>query len=305
MRKILFEMPGLAWKVHSFSVFLLLACFGGLWLAARTARRGKINPERVYDLAGWLLMGGFIGARALFIIQNPGSVQHWTDIFKIWQGGIIFYGCILGGLIGSLMYWARHPFPFRAMADAVAPGLALGIALGRVGCFLNGCCYGALCSLPWAVQFPAGTLPWGRHVEAGWLSHAAPYSLPVHPKQLYAALAGFALLALLIAYYPRRRRDGEVMALLMIGYPVTRFIVEFFRGDAGGLYAGFTISQYISIALFLGGLVTRIHLSRQPTTRYADRTADGGESFESATTENVVPAPHVSVGAAASARRVG
>jgi phosphatidylglycerol---prolipoprotein diacylglyceryl transferase len=275
MLKVLFVVPGLGIRVHSFSLLLLLACFGALLLTARRARREGIDPENVHDLAGWLLMGGFIGARAVFLIQNPGSVQHWTDVFKIWQGGIIFYGCIIGGLIGSVAYWIRRPFPFRAMADAVAPALALGIGLGRIGCFLNGCCFGAVSHLPWAVRFPAQTLPWLRHVEAGWIPPTALHSLPVHPKQLYAAIAGFALLALLGAYYPRRRRDGEVMALLMITYPITRFLVEFYRGDASGWHAGLTISQYISLALVAAGIVTWIYLSRLPLGRYADAAAGG------------------------------
>ena len=91
------------------------------------ARREGIDPEAVAGLATWLISGGFIGARVMFLVQHPETVHHVGDVFKIWQGGIVFYGCIMGGLIGSLIYWARHRFPFAAMADAVAPALALGI----------------------------------------------------------------------------------------------------------------------------------------------------------------------------------
>jgi phosphatidylglycerol---prolipoprotein diacylglyceryl transferase len=292
MQKILFMIPGLGLQLHSFSLMLVLACFGALVLTARRARRERLDPENVYDLAGWLFIGGFMGARALFLIQNPGSVHHWTDVFKVWEGGIIFYGCILGGLAGTFLYWARHRFPFRAMADAVAPSLALGIALGRIGCFLNGCCYGSVSHAPWAMRFPTGTFPWYRHVHAGWIPPSALYSLPVHPKQLYAALAGFLLLGLLTAYYPRRRRDGEVMALLMIAYPITRFLVEFFRGDAGGLYAGFTISQYISLGLFVGGLGFWFWLLRQPLGRFADLGHDASATDELSRTYRRASRPH-------------
>jgi phosphatidylglycerol---prolipoprotein diacylglyceryl transferase len=270
MLQILFVVPGLGLRVHSFSLMLLLACVGALHLAAWRARRERIDPDAVHGMALWLFVGGMIGARVLYLVQNPEQFHEAADLVRIWRGGIVFYGCILGGLVGSLLYWARRPFPFWAMADAVAPALALGIAVGRLGCFLNGCCYGALCERPWAVRFPAETPPWVRHVEAGLIPLWAPRSLAVHPKQLYAALAGLALLGLLSAYYPRRRRDGEVMALLMIGYPATRFLVEFYRGDRGGLFGGLTISQYISLALLACGLVTWRLLSRLPATRLAD-----------------------------------
>ena len=275
MWQILFEVPGLGLQVHGFSVMLVVAAGSAVYLTAWRARREKIHPDVVFELAVWLLTGGFVGARALFLIRNPGVVHSFWDIFKVWQGGIVFYGCIIGGLIGSLMYWARHPFPFWAMCDAVAPSLAIGIALGRVGCLLNGCCFGAVCDLPWAMTFPAGSLPWLHHVQNGWLSTDAARSLPVHPAQVYAVLDGVILLGLLTAYYPRRRRDGEVMALLMVCYPVTRFLIERLRDDEGIILAGMTISQFISALLLPCGLATWWYLSRQPLGRYADRVEAG------------------------------
>jgi phosphatidylglycerol:prolipoprotein diacylglycerol transferase len=249
MRRVLFHVPGLGWSLHSFGPLLLIACAAALWLANRRARREGIDPDTVPDLAVWLFAGGFIGARLQFLLQNPGTLAHWTDAFKVWQGGITFYGCILGGLAGSLIFWSRRRFPFLATADAVAPALALAVAIGRVGCFLNGCCFGEVCQAPWAVRFPAESFAWVRHVEAGWIAPWAPRSLPVHPKQLYLAAGGLGLFGLLTWYFPRRRRDGEVMALLMVAYPITRFATEFLRGDADGWYGPFTISQYISLAL--------------------------------------------------------
>src|SRR3954452_11729965 len=157
---------------------MLLACFAALWLTSWRARREKIDPDAVTDLAIWLMGGGFIGARVFYIVQQPETIASVWDVFKIWQGGIVYYGCIVGGLVGSLIYWARHPFPFRAMADAVAPALAIGAAIGRVGSLLSGCCYGAPCDWPWALRFPAGTLPWTRQVSAGLILPSAPASLP-------------------------------------------------------------------------------------------------------------------------------
>jgi phosphatidylglycerol:prolipoprotein diacylglycerol transferase len=273
MRRVLVELPGLGIALPSFGVMLLLACAGALWLTVWRARRERIDPEAVLGLATWLMTGGFLGARALFIIAHPESVHRLIDVLMFWRGGIVYYGCLIGGLIGSVLYWRRQPFPFRAMADVVAPSLALGCAIGRVGCFLNGCCYGAVSNGPWAVAFPAGTLVWARHVEAGLISPDAPYSLPVHPTQLYAVADGLLLLALLSAWFPRRRRDGEVMALLMVTYPVTRFVIESLRSDEPHNVLGLTLSQAISVVVFVAGLATWAWLLRQPAGRLGDAAA--------------------------------
>jgi phosphatidylglycerol:prolipoprotein diacylglycerol transferase len=290
MQRILFVIPGLDLRVSSFGLMLLLACSGALFLTAWRARREKLDPEAVYDLSFWLFSGGILGARVFYIAQHRETVHQVWDVFKIWQGGIVFYGCILGGLAGSLLYWARHPFPFRPMADAVAPALALGTAVGRVGCFLNGCCYGARSDLPWAVTFHAGTLPWTRQVQAGLIPPSAMHSLSVHPTQLYAALDGLFLLALLSWYYPRRRRDGEVMALLMVAYPITRSLIEALRGDEGPFIAGLTISQDISVVLLACGLFTWYRLSRLPLGRYADRAEATAPTKKPAISRTLSPA---------------
>jgi phosphatidylglycerol---prolipoprotein diacylglyceryl transferase len=254
MRSILFEIPGWELKIHSYGVMILIACFAALAIAVWRARRDQIDPNSVYELAAWLFLGGAIGARGVYVISHPEAIHTLGDIFRSWQGGNNFYGCILGGLTGSILYWLRRPFPFRRMADAASLAVAMGIAIGRIGCFLNGCCYGAVSDLPWAIRFPAGSHAWVRQVDAGLISPTAAFSLPVHPTQLYASIAGFALLGLLLAYSRRRRAAGETMAVLMIAYPITRWPLEMLRGDEPAIFAGMTLSQNISVALFACGL---------------------------------------------------
>ncbi len=159
-----------------------------------------------------------------------------------------------------------------ATLDAIAPSVALGIALGRVGCFLNGCCYGDPCAIPWlAVRFPRNSPPWQAELAQRLIAPGALLSLPIHPTQLYCAFNGLVLLVLLTTYYPLRRRDGEVIALLMLTYPVTRFFIEWFRDDEATLASGLTIAQKVSVFVFGAGVIFWFRLARRPSWRLADQ----------------------------------
>jgi phosphatidylglycerol---prolipoprotein diacylglyceryl transferase len=276
MRPILFEIPGWDIKVHSYGVMILLACSAALLMGLWRARREKIDTNIVYELATWLFLGGVVGARGLYVILHPEMIHSFGDVFRSWQGGNVFYGCILGGLTGSLLYWCRRPYPLWTMIDVAAPAVAIGAAVGRIGCFLNGCCDGAVCSLPWGVRFPAGSHAWMRQANAGLISEGSPFSLPVHPTQLYAAVAALAVLGLLLAYFPWRRRPGEVMALLMIFYSITRWPIEALRADERALFLGMTSAQIISVVLVGLGLAAWISLRfslfmQSNPTRLADK----------------------------------
>ncbi|MEJ7640492.1 MAG: prolipoprotein diacylglyceryl transferase [Singulisphaera sp.] len=276
MRQVLFTLPILGGvKIFGYGLMLFFAFLGSMNLAAWRARREKLDPEVIYDLALWVFVGGLVGARLFYVIQYWGTRIHsvW-DVFKVWEGGIVLYGSIMGGAAAFFLYRAFRPFPLRPMLDVIAPSLALGIALGRLGCFLNGCCYGDACDLPWAVAFPKHSPPWESQHAAGLIGAAALWSLRLHPTQLYSTIDGLILLLLLSAYYPLRRRDGEVMGLLMVAYPITRFLIEHLRNDEGVFYAGLTISQNISLGLLAGGLLFWFRLWRSPAGRFADDPTD-------------------------------
>jgi phosphatidylglycerol:prolipoprotein diacylglycerol transferase len=249
MQPILFEVPGLGLIVTGFGVMFLLACSGALMLTAWRARKEGIDPDAVYELAIWIFFGGVVGARVVYVIQNPDEMRSVADLFRVWRGGIVFYGCIFGGLIGTMIAWRRKPFPFLKMADAVAPALAWGAGIGRLGCFLNGCCHGTVSESRCALTFPAGSIPWYDQVAHGLIPPDALRSLPVHPAQLYAAGTAIALLVVMLAYHSRRRFDGEVMTILMVGYAMTRFWVEGLRGDQPTSLLGLTFSQIVSLVL--------------------------------------------------------
>jgi phosphatidylglycerol:prolipoprotein diacylglycerol transferase len=286
MRQVLFEIPVLNVKLFGYGLMLFFAFLGSMNLAAWRARREKLDPETVYDFALWVFIGGLVGARLFYAVQYWGVQVHslW-DVLKIWKGGIVLYGSILGGAAAFFLYWRLRPFPLRPMLDVIAPSLALGVAVGRVGCFLNGCCYGDRCDLPWGVRFPIGSPPWADQVRSGLIDEERTWSLPVHPTQLYSAFDGLVLLLLLTAYYPLRRRDGEVMALLMVTYPLSRFLIEWLRNDEPVFLGGMTISQNVSVLVLMAGCAFWAYLSRQPLGRYADTAG------EPATIADREPAP--------------
>ena len=271
MRQVLFEVPFLGVKIFGYGLMLFFAFLGSMHLAARRARREGLDPETIYDLALWVFLGGIIGARGFYVLEYWGTrITSFWEIFEIWKGGIVLYGSVFGGAVAFLAYRAIRPFPLRPMLDVVAPAIALGIAIGRVGCFLNGCCWGDTCDLPWAVSFPRESPPWVAELSLRQIPPDAAQSLWLHPTQLYSTVDGLILLTLLNAYYPLRRRDGEVMGLLMICYPITRFFIEQLRNDEGVFYAGMTVSQVISVGILAGALIYWAFLLRSAKSRHAD-----------------------------------
>lgn len=263
--------------IYGFGIMLVLAFIFAPWLAWWRARREGLDGDVILDMGFWIFVAGLVGARTFYCIEYWGrDIHNLLEAFQYWRGGIVYYGGIVGGIVGFFAYRWFHPFPLRPYLDTIAPSIALGTFFGRLGCFLNGCCYGDQCRLPWAVAFPADSAPWWHQVKVGLISEHATASLPLHPTQLYSALDGLILLVLLTAYYPLRRRDGEVMGLLMIAYPITRFIIEYLRNDEAAFVAGLTISQVISVFLLLAAGAYWAWLGRQPAGREGESALQSG-----------------------------
>lgn len=190
----------------------------GVWTAGVRARRDHIDPEKVIDSALWIFGGAFLGARILYVItfwDQEFAGKGFLHIFAL-RSGFVFYGGLIGAMVAGIGYTRWKKIPTWKLADALAPSVSLGHAFGRMGCLMTGCCYGSRCELPWAVSFPFG------HP-----SHPAT----VHPVQVYEALLNLALFAALAWLYRRKRFDGQIIALYLLGYACVRAFVELFRGD--------------------------------------------------------------------------
>jgi len=273
MRQVLITIPifgGLS--IFGYGTMLVLAFLSSTWLAWWRARRERLDPEVIMDMAFWVFLFGMVGARLFYCIEYWGTeIKTLWEVLQYWKGGIVFYGGLIGSIVAFFVYRRSRPFPLRPYMDVLAPSIAIGLMFGRLGCFLNGCCYGHVCQLPWAVSFPKPSPPWAHHHTVGMIPEGALQSLPIHPTQIYSAIDGLVLLLLLSAYFPFRRRDGEVMGLLMVTYPISRFLIEFLRNDEGAFFAGLTISQNISVALFVVGLAFWAWLIKQPDGLYCDQ----------------------------------
>lgn len=186
-------------------------------------------------------------------------------VFEVWRGGLTFYGGFILATGFGLYFARKHRMGVWKVADLCAPWIAFGLALTRVGCFLNGCCFGKVSSAPWAVSFPVGSPSWQAQHDAHLIADGAA-ALPVHPTQIYLALLNFAtFLILYLAVKPRKRFDGQVFAWLLILKGVFRSFVEIWRDDDRGVFFGFlSTSQIISVPLIALGIFLLVRAHRAP-----------------------------------------
>ncbi len=331
--------------VRGFGVMFMLAAIAGVGLAAYRAQQIGMDPEIIISLSFTMLLAGIIGARVFYVVQywhefaRPSFAETLQALANFTKGGLVVYGAVLFGLPAGIWFLHQRKLPILPMADLIAPSMALGQAIGRVGCFLNGCCYGGVClASSLGMTFPAGSPPYEQHVQQyGWhsgvwleeqngavrIGYVAPggaaesagliagqtvtyiggskveslvqardllresrkafeieladesvhrwsiettpaRSVPIHATQIYAAIDAGLLALLLWAYYPFRRRDGEVFAILVTLHPISRFLLEVIRNDEPGRFGTeLTIAQWISIAILAAAGVLWWYIERQ------------------------------------------
>lgn len=242
MYPILLEIGSL--KLYSYGLFLALGFITAIWFTKRNARFYGISHQTVSDLFFTILVAAIFGARLLYVVINWGDFkENFTDVFKIWNGGLVFFGGFIAASLAAVVFCRIKKLEIWKTADVLAPGLALGHSLGRFGCLFAGCCFGRTCDLPIALTF---TNP----------ASLAPLHTALHPTQLYMVGTNFVLFLILLAIQKRKRFTGMVFLSYVMLYSLFRAIVEYFRGD----FRGDFIFEFISLSQGIGLLVSCVAL---------------------------------------------
>jgi phosphatidylglycerol---prolipoprotein diacylglyceryl transferase len=245
--------------LHTYGVLVAAAFLVALWLAGKLAQEAKLNADAVTNLGIYCAISAIVGAKLMmFAIDLPYYMQHPGEILSLntLQAGGVFYGGLIVALVVAAWYIHREKLPPLLTADVFAPGIALGHGIGRLGCFAAGCCWGRECHLPWAVTFTS---------PVAYQLVGVPLNVPLHPTQIYEALAEFAIFGVLLWFVRRPHVTGAVIGLYLVLYSTVRFVVEFFRvhEQANPFGGALNTSQWISIGLFALGVLGHFRSRRR------------------------------------------
>jgi phosphatidylglycerol:prolipoprotein diacylglycerol transferase len=258
MHPILFEIAG--FPVYTYGLLLAAAYLLGLQFAIVRSRSRGLDQNRVMDLGIWIIVSALIGAKGmLIIVEHDRFGWTWADLVNLFRSAGVFYGGLIAAVSVALVYLWRHRMPVWTVTDVFAPGIALGHVIGRFGCLLAGCCFGRdAVGVPWAITF---------HNQFAHDNVQTPLGIPLHPTQLYEAGAELLILGALLATEKRGRPfPGRTFWSYMLLYAVSRFVIEFYRGDSRGLVdvigMQLSTSQFVSLLLAPLSLVMLAYLGR-------------------------------------------
>ena len=239
MHPILFQFG--SFNIYAYGFFLVLGFVMAVVLAALKIRKLNIGIsfENIVDLFFYTVLSAFIGSRLLFVLINFDVYrQHPLQIFKIWEGGLVFYGGLILAVMVAFWYMRWRRLPVWKLTDFFTPPVALGLFLTRMGCFFAGCCYGKETSSPWGIIFKDP-------------DSLARLNVPLHPTQLYDAANGLALFLFLSWLSKRKTFEGQIFWLFILLYSIIRFLIEMLRGDPRGFLFGAFLSTSQGIGIFL------------------------------------------------------
>ena len=265
MIRTLFVIPipytGITIPIYAYGFMLMVGFLVVIYVARIKGKKEGLDPEDISNLGLYTIFAGILGGRTFYVIQNFGAYKNnILDVFKIYEGGLVFYGGLMASIAAIVVFSKIKKLPVLKTIDIIAFAFALGVACGRIGCFLNGCCWGDVCNLPWAVSFPKsvdvnlmidGSPAFLHHLGQSLVSVSDTHSLSVHPTQIYSMLGNLSIFFIIKAFFKHRRRDGEVTLMFCGLYSIMRFTVEIFRDDNPLLFDGMTISQNVSILVLI------------------------------------------------------
>jgi phosphatidylglycerol---prolipoprotein diacylglyceryl transferase len=245
--------------IPAYGVLVALAFLAGMWSTTKLARRVGLDTQRIQDLVIYCAITGLVGAKLLMFIfdwqyylKNPGEMFSLSTLRAagVYQGGFLL------AVIYSIYYMRQNKLPVLRTMDCFAPGIALGHAIGRLGCLAAGCCYGILCERPWAITFNNKDITEFSNV---------PLGVPLHPTQLYEALGNLVIFGITYKLFDPQKAPGGLFALYLILYSFLRFVVEFYRRHDQAPLWGLPLShtQWISLLTMLGGVWLMWKASRQ------------------------------------------
>jgi prolipoprotein diacylglyceryl transferase len=256
--------PWLAVPIHSYGVMLGTSMIVGWFLAMKLSKQDGIPEEQAGAIYMWTAVWSIVGARVLYIIANHDKLDGALDALKIWNGGLVAYGGMIGGFLTSWYCCWKRKIPLLRWADVAAPSVVLGTSITRVGCLLFGCDYGRRTALPWGIRFPAHSPAWQDQVKLEHLPATAAWSYPVHPTQIYELLAGLFLFGLMMLARRVRTFSGQVFLTWVLGYGILRPIIEIFRDDKErGTVGPLSTSQFIGMVSVVLGTILLVQLVKR------------------------------------------
>jgi phosphatidylglycerol:prolipoprotein diacylglycerol transferase len=268
MHPILFEIGG--FPVYTYGLLLAAAYLLGLQFALVRARSRGLDPNRVMDLGIWIIVSALVGAKLmLVVVERDKFGWSWTELVNLFRSAGVFYGGLIAAVGVAFWYLWRHKMPIWTVTDVFAPGIALGHAIGRMGCLFAGCCFGRPTTMPWGITFTS---------EFAAQNVGTTLGIPLHPTQLYEAGAELLILGFLLFMEKRGRPyPGRTFWSYMLLYGISRFIIEFYRGDSRGtidfLWMALSTSQFVSVLIVPVSVVMLFLLARRPEPIPADTKA--------------------------------
>jgi phosphatidylglycerol:prolipoprotein diacylglycerol transferase len=246
--------------VHTYGLLLAAAFIAGIWITSRNAKKEGINPDSIWNMGLVIIFSALVGAKILLLFSDYRYYsQNFREIFSLstLRSTGVYYGGLLLALGSAAWYAVKKQLPLWAMADLAAPGIALGQAIGRLGCLSAGCCYGKPTRMPWGITFTS---------QYANDNVGVPLNVPLHPTQIYESLGTFCLFLLLMWHLSKRHVTGQILLEYLGIYALLRFVIEFYRDDDRGfvLYGLLSTSQFIAILTILGSAAAYYILLRRP-----------------------------------------